>query len=574
MGLLSTLVLASLLNQNSSIDWSAFPSFEQKITVRDRMARLPDLLTEVGQKVGVRISCAPTANDLKATVMVHDMPAREVVDRVADVLGLTVKSLGKGVEVYEDLGRKALREGYLDNENQFLWMLALKRLDALLAAVPSVEGDEPPQPSDEDLARVDESADLLHKWAQYEVRQPWGYAAAMIQSSHRPAAHALDVRPFAHRFELSHTARSAEFGIQSLDRYSLQFRGRQFMLYFDIVSGAWMSTEIGGDPFNSQIEKVRPFPRFTEPPERFSKQAYPQLVAAWPKDKLPEEYQKKRAVEETEEFKLPVYSSGGYTLSDHLTWMHYHTGMNVIADAYRMPSKRLRLFAAGDSVEGILRDLQKADNCYLKADTDCVEVRHCCFWRLRATEPPETATLRLEKAAAARQDGLDAYADFAGTVFYWYWTRVTEPGRFSATFDMEPLRRSFWPLWSIGTMPPEDRKRLWQGQVLSMRQARSLDTHFPSGTQLYFAGRLMCFGQAQIVGRYADLLEETLVEGASPFLTLEGRVAGEMVDLVKNLPALYLSLVLPNAPDGLVGIYLSASARDGAISWLTPPHGS
>jgi len=593
MGLVTAVAFVLLLKQDVKLDWSTLPAYEKKITVSKRMATLPEIMAEVEKAVGAKTICSPAAVNIKATVLVKDMPARELLERLADTFDLDLKPTDRGLLMYETVLMQKWQREHLGAEVRYRKELAYNRIVALAAMRSTVLGPEPEPVSKEDMARIDSDAKVRNQWAKNAIRTPEGYAAAMIRIN-LPSKESfwakLDFGGTAWRFdEPSQAPRDPSYGFigtdpfdatrAPLDEFSAQYQGWQFILGYNEATGAWKLKTLIGER-KAKLEEDSPLVRLPELPSALRSTSYAVHVLKWPKPELPEEYAKMKGKEEAEETDPVSYSTPGYTISDHLTWLHDHTGVNVIAQAFRVESEMKNLPRAGDSVKKVLNDLRKLDHCYLRCDPNCIELRPASFWLLRDLEPPEAAVRRLEKADLGGKGTLDDYGDFACQLTELQKERFMGKDRFMAAFDLEPLRRGVWPLGAYGSFSSAERKSLWSGRVYDSLIGRRYDQ------RVVGAAANACFGDIEVRG----LMEQRLEDYGPFYGDMPGRRfrakafmerKARAVDArdpreVPNVPEAFgagplgrfFSLALPNGPTGIVGIRFSVTPTEGFTYWF------
>lgn len=546
------------------------PRSEAKVSLKMPLATLADVTQEIRKQTGLafKFDLMMKPADIKVTVLVRDMKAEDLLEEIADVLSLNVTVAEGTAKISYSPGARGACEAYLLAEDKLLAKEAEARLNALVAALPTVFDPPPAAEGEPDVSD-------LKSWARRKIRLPGPYAAALARSATPDKTRigvglvthgsypVIDGTPvYGYAFKRPRTPRGAAAGHCSLDSYSAKFENTQVLIRYCPESGSWLIGQVAGE--SGQIDDYPKLIRYPRPPKALQDQPFALNLAAWQKGDPESEVGKLKVADEPNDPELLFPNHP--TLTDHLNWLYENAKANIVADAYRFPSGLKVARPEGRTVQACMDFLSGKTNCFFNISKRCVKVRTAGYWRLARSEPSESSVQTIEAAAKKRDLTLDDYADFATSMSAPAYERFEGPDRFLSTIDLRPLMRGTPILACYGKFNAAQRRALWNGQVydwMNTTQRGGIDTSAVSATAAW-----ACFGDVDVMGRYADVLECPALPEF--YLTADNRTEdADQIENVKIFTARYFRLLSPeNGPSGNVGIFLGSTGRDGVVYWF------
>lgn len=132
---------------------------------------------------------------------------------------------------------------------------------------------------------------------------------------------------------------------------------------------------------------------------------FAKAVAAWPG--VPEKVDAAWQVPVVPRLGKSTWEGGRYASGDLLVAWHDASGLPVVADAFRLPT-RTPAFNPGSAL-AVLQDVAANDGLALRLADGVARLRHPAFWRLREQETPEGTWSAVERGVPT----IDALASFA-----------------------------------------------------------------------------------------------------------------------------------------------------------------
>ncbi len=133
------LVILATAGHAQLADVSKDPRLLKPISIKLKIEQLPDALAKLSKLTGVKIESAPVIKDLKVTVMVQDVPAGLVLDKIAGALDCEWKADGPILRLSMDPDERTHRDRYIEAENQ----QALKEVQDGLATLVDLSSKDP-----------------------------------------------------------------------------------------------------------------------------------------------------------------------------------------------------------------------------------------------------------------------------------------------------------------------------------------------------------------------------------------------------------------------------------------------
>lgn len=545
--------------QQATFSWSAIPNVDKKITLNMPLTTLTEVTETIRREAGVpiRLSLIP---EQKLTVLVREMKVSDLLEELADLLDLQLNTLDSKVGIALSGPARDRQASYLAQEDRLITKEADERLDALVAAVPTVFAPAP---------ESDSKPESLQAWAKQKIRLPAGYAVALARQTFlRTKVHldwmaALPLNmhhtPFdvcGYAFKAPPNAKVASWGHRSLDEFSNGFGGTQVLIRYRQVAGSWMVKTISRNDAG-QIDDNPKLLRYPHPPRSLSSHPFAISLAEWAKGD-PDSKVGAEKISHKSEGDDPLFPNQGPSLADHLAWLHANSKANIVATAFRVPTALKTADLTGDTVAECLDFLARKTACFVSLSKRCVRIRQGGYWRLAVCEPTEASLRQMESIAKQRELTLDDYGRFAASVEHHVFERFEGPNRILANFDLRPLERGAQILSMYGRLSSQQRKALWNGNLIRERESSIIAEGAIHGAM----------GEVNIVGRFGELLE---YPNEMSYLTDLYLATNDQywMDSREGWPASFMKLIIPTSGSAQnVGLFLTPNNRDGILFWF------
>lgn len=548
----------------AALPWGSLPEAEKRVSIKLPFATLGEALAEIRKQSGLTFRVANNSQ-VTVTVLVRDMKAKDLVEELADTLELHLDIVDKQVLVGRDLAIDQMKNAYLRSEEGYLVQQAQARANALLAALPTVSSPAPPEKENESL----------QDWAKRKIRTPAGYALALTWRGacnnvnfgfgmEYPLAGFVPSCKFVqgYAFKPAPTQRVLQKGHRSLDEFSARFEDTQVLVRYCPVAGAWRVARVAGeDP--GQVDDDAPLVRFPQPTKPLAQTPFATKLAEWarndPDSKVGEEEISAEGESEGQIFAGPKLS-----LADHLTWLYNHSKINIVANAFRVPSGLKQANLEGKTVLECAKALAQKAGCFASISKRTLRVRQGGYWRLPLCQPPEPLIRSLEATSRRHELTLDDYADFASELTHPMLESFDAPDRLLATCDLKPLVRGSHLIAYYGGLDTPTRRALWNGAVYDHIHSKGVDARRRANapTSLADVAVLGPFGDVVIQGLFADILEQPWLP--DDYTGLEEIRSPGWTPV--SWAARYLKLI--PGRDGNPGLFFGANERDGVLFWL------
>lgn len=170
----------------------------------------------------------------------------------------------------------------------------------------------------------------------------------------------------------------------------------------------------------------------------------------------------------------PPYWGKQFTLAEHLAWLAAHSELNIVADAFRLPTARVEPHRNARSLGDWLRDVQANEPVALRfPEAGWLLVRHLRQAELLASEIDEPTLARFE-ARASEGLTLDEYAELAYALTPAQQQRLEQPHGYALRFDPTPLQSNAPALRFWASLSPAQRQAARERQPLEYPQLSAL----------------------------------------------------------------------------------------------------
>lgn len=528
---------------------------------------VPEIAQSLSKKLGIKINVPAVAQELKATVLVREQKFEDILNSLASVLDLKWIKQGDGIAFLPHPSLQQQLIQYSRSEDKYLFDRVSKALGALSSQLSS--STYPTSPSSSKLSdEVLRDPQQLKAWAQANVSQPeyrvlaHSYRAGLISNIQ------FGGWPNAYSIGKLNNPKSAEFKARAFESNDSPYNGSHLLIKFIHLTGDLQFVDVRTGKQGS-LEENFPLVKYAMPPSSLSDLPFAKYVIAWGAKPLPAS---EKILDTRFSGKTSEEASTTLAMADHLKWIHDNSNVSIISDAFRIPSQSTKLLTDSKTPRAYLKSLQETDRLLVKSDEGLIEIKSGGYWRLRRSEPPETATRWLEAIAKERMPTIYEYADFVFTADFISFSRFEKPGRFVAKFDTRPLLTSRSPLFVLGALDTSSRRviaahnpvdviatmRNRPGQIIPTpgRKAHNLQEDWlrfrPDPAGIAFAGADAMFQSGRPYGNATDFLEYT--EGPGSFLASEKRFSS--IDSHSQLCGRALQL----RPDGSFAIIVSPQA--------------
>ncbi|HTQ12165.1 MAG TPA: hypothetical protein VMI31_19030 [Fimbriimonadaceae bacterium] len=462
------------------------------LTIAEKDVTLPEICSEIAKDSGIKVELGDDLQNLKVTVFVKGMKARDLLDHLASLYDLVGTALSDRYRLKWDVKYQHAFEDYVHDEYLLRGSLVLAKVEALAKLTERPFGSP-------DAAQIPADAGDAMRWAAGKIGDAKYYAVGLWDRAGAtvlPKYHDLD------GWTGLITTKPCIFWVGE-PAVPVGVRPPYAKCYIDANSRAIAGTTIAISCLETAAElqvraitdgslppkpTARPF-LFARPPKELAKSAFATRLAAWetkvdPKDLGPAVSADLKPIESP-------YFDHRISLSDKLENLHEHSDVSIIATSFRTPALKQELPLSTDP-KALLDDLVGKEEVFARWDRGCLLVRHPAYWLLMCSEPPETVMQRAEQIARQRPMTLYEYAELAALLFPCQddeppWLHFMDPsgassiqhgyeryidGRgFLSRFDPDPLIRAYPALCMISAMSERDFDRLYSGETLNAERS-------------------------------------------------------------------------------------------------------
>lgn len=403
---------------------------ERKLTVHAKVMPLSDLVRDLSRETGVEIGVAPAIADRKLTLLFEDQPAAIVMARVSSLFFANWKPVKTGYFLTIDSAVRREEDDLKYAEQQVAGEQIAKFLEGLAA----LDGTSDTAIVKERLTLSKEAARLREEQSS-SGRERLGqidYRLAILQAkSWAPFARALStsMQVYCQQLSEGETLFASTRSDDDVPRLPSEFLPKGGIwpdASPDVIAQMHyvpsrrqlaglvnvLGTQGGGSgmPISYKLPDIDANGKKAKLLQRLSKWATatdPSILSTT---------LKLTAV--ANESSSPILS-----LADHLAYLHDHSGVQIIADAFRLVCSvdgPLAAKTVGEYLVALAKDkpadIIKTKLGYVRTESGWLLVRHKDYWRYFDSEIPEKVLLGYEQLSARRPLTLDEYASFAGNL--------------------------------------------------------------------------------------------------------------------------------------------------------------
>ncbi|MGC8784615.1 MAG: hypothetical protein ACP5RN_09560 [Armatimonadota bacterium] len=424
--LLLTALCLVLCLQAQANDWQKDTRLQKAVTLHLANALLDEVAQELSKQTGVAFTVDPALQEEKATLLVKDKPAWQVLEKLTILLDIRCERNGEGYHLLPDPkamqqecatlewernalrrdAEKMLREWLQAAREDYLTLVAKRR--AVEEEMERLEREKPPgwQDRRDALAKRNYllSGVYLHQYLagwcyrRYPAsvwRPFWDGEVLWFSTSGEP--NTLPLPPDALRWVtlLDPQPQLVHFGI----RFDSQ--QMRLLFYLRTESAEYLRGKSIEPDFFVNEEGIRPDASLQIPLH--------QRWLSWctPEEALGRDPRLKKQIH-----RRPVLTDprSPATIADWLQRFVMYSGFNVVADSFRLPEP---LIEQGDTLIEWLQGSPMWHAGYLRVEEDWLLFRHRRYWRLKRSEPPERLVRAMERKAQEEGISLDDYATLA-----------------------------------------------------------------------------------------------------------------------------------------------------------------
>jgi hypothetical protein len=418
------------LNQTQVATLKEDTQLAKPVTLRLKLAPLPEVIQAAAKETGVKLRVAGVVSDLKATVLVKEELAGNVLDALASTLRCEWQKDKDGYTLTMSGKEQNLLKSYLQAEDEANSAGTKKLLRQMMGIVAGKSWEEVSEERDklqgkvtdigtgrkpgwqDDLKKANEefapyryfynaesyyAATVARSWSEADWRRLGEGQTLYASTTARPGIPKLpDTAAVMH-------GRVGEVG--SIGRMFLRLNpsGALDWRMDRYAGGNWSSNQssisgpldgsLAEHPFRQELKSWS-----TSTEELEKNQALQRIVKAEGADQRPSEYFHK------------LYSD-----ADHQEWLFDRTGIAVVADAFRIPHYWSRLDRVQGRALDWLKAYQKATPASVRLEGNIVCLRRLGFWGYREAEIPEDV-LRPIEAQSRQKAGVLSLTDYASLV--------------------------------------------------------------------------------------------------------------------------------------------------------------
>ncbi len=378
-----------------SADIAHDTSLGKPISIKLKVAQLPDALKEISKLTGVKLASVEPINDLKVTVLVKKIPAGLVLEKIASVLGCEWVHDGDLWRLHMTLEATHDREKFVAKEDE----IALQELSDEVKKLVDANGPEEAPKAGAGaprMAKINAAVlgQVIGSLGNQQASAFWRGDVVAARDPSMNAITAVPVDPSAptrggRRAPVSRAAIPIFMQVDPLlyqVRYTFRGAARTF---------GKRPTEVVADPTPNSKLAAMPFGK---------------AVLAWDQP-VPTGGGWENVLTVPATAVSPYYSKR-VSISDLYEMAFDATGVPIIADAFRVPAPGRAPTRLGSSYINWLAQMKQECHVFTRFDDGIVMSRHGGFWRLRKFETPESAFQPLEKKSEKSELSIADYASF------------------------------------------------------------------------------------------------------------------------------------------------------------------
>ena len=463
--------------QAQANDWQKDTRLQKAVTLHLANALLDEVAQELSKRTGVAFTVDPALQEEKATLLVKDKPAWQVLEKLTTLLDLRCERRGEAYHLFPDpkaiqqeratleWERNALRrdaEKILQQWSQavredYLSLVAKRR--AVEEEMERLEREKPPGWQDQRDALAKRSH-LLSGVSLHQYLAGWCYRrfpasvwrpfwdGEVLWFSTGEEPNTLPLPPDALRWVtlLDPNAQLVHFGIR-FDRQQ-----KRLLFYLRTHSAQPAETSVDID-FSVNEEGI--------PPDASLQIPLHQRWLSWcsPEEALERDPRLKRRIQRrsvSSDWRSPAM------IADWLQRFVMYSGFNVVADSFRLFEP---LIEQGDTLIEWLRASPIWDAGYLRVEEDWLLFRHWRYWQLKRSELPERLVRAMERTAQEEGVSLDDYAALASHLTSEGMARLVWR-EYLFRFDHAPLQHAAPALRFWASLTADQKKAALQRQPL------------------------------------------------------------------------------------------------------------
>ncbi|MEJ5251888.1 MAG: hypothetical protein HPY54_08960 [Chthonomonadetes bacterium] len=451
-------------------DLSADARLQKAVSLQLHTALLDEVMQEINRQTGVAFHIHDSLKEEKATLFISDKPAWQVLNRLGEVLGIRYQKHEEAYHLVPDTALRQMEASLLRAEQSALrrsaeqmlkrWAQLARedftvitgRVRHLQAQMEKLQREKPP-------GWQERRAALAQQWDSLaQVAQLHTYLAGRVYRQTPPSVWARLWQGETLCFSYPQQPNTLPLPPDFLQWSAPSLGSQPVQLYLairlDLQRAQMVFTLL---PLQ---EDVPPTPdnilQFTEEIPAATDTSQP-LLTRWQKWRTPPDAFDQNPVlrrGRAPDGRLPTTRFGVPTVADWLQRIAGQGRLQVVADAFRMPSPLSTVGRAASGFADWFREFALSQPGYLRVEGDWLLFRHERYWCLRQSEPPESLAREMERKASEQGISLDDYAAFANALSTEAQTRL-ERGDYTARFDLAPLQAGipalrFWASLSDG----------------------------------------------------------------------------------------------------------------------------
>jgi hypothetical protein len=430
-------------------DWQRDVRLQKPVTLRLPNVLLDEAAQHLSNQTEVTFTIDPSLKGEKATLFITQKPAWQVLDKMVSLLGLKCQPQGEGYVLLPDpilrqqeqaAAEWEYRATRREAEKNLRTWAQLVRADFPVYAtraldieneMTKLEKEKPAGWQDRRASLAEQFQQVLQvaRWHRYLAgwlyrqfpssvwRRLWN--GETIWFSTLPTQGTLPLPVDALRWKAypaGTVPRSMRFGI-CLDE------NRQELVF---LAATWSDDNAAEPEMEVYTHPVSP-----------DAEDKPPLQMRWEKwSTSPEEFGRFQQKIQSPQL-LPAPPAEQATAADSLLWIAQQTGMNIIADAFRVP---VRPVYEGNTLAEWLSRFTTEEPGYVRIEGGWLLFRHARYWLLRRSELPETLVRQMEQKSATEGLTLDDYAALASRLTPAGVLRAETGMGYSFRFDPAPLQ--------------------------------------------------------------------------------------------------------------------------------------
>lgn len=451
------LVMFALSVQTAADDLSADARLHKAVNLQLHTALLDEVMREISRQTGVAFLLDDSLQEQKATLFVSEKPAWQVISKMTQLLGIRCEREGEAYRLVPDPDIQRLEQSLLSWRRDAIrrsaetklstwaryakedYAVVLQRVTQIQEQMAKLGQEKPPSWQDrratlaaqleplKQIAHIERylAGKLYHQMPAGAWARLWRGETLWFSYPHAP--YTLPLPPESLQWKAIQDGILPVFMCLGI-RLSFQEEHLHFIM-MALPEGALPTIDALSEdreqiytPANTSHPLMVRWERWQTPPEEIEKN--PLLRRA----RIPNRQVTATRFAET-------------TVADWLSMIAKEGKMQVVADAFRLPSPPLSIGSQYDTLASWLKAFVIEQGGYLRMEGDWLLFRHADHWRLRLSEPPEQLAREMEHKAAKGTLSLEDYAVFAASLTPEAQARIEdgEPA-YTARFDLAPLK--------------------------------------------------------------------------------------------------------------------------------------